>query len=594
MAEILVWAPNAVTVDISINDQVQIALHKRDRGYWYLSTHQLKPSDTYWFVLDDKKFPDPASLSQPSGVHKASKAFKLNSFEWTDKDWENPRLHEYIIYELHVGTFTDEGNFGAVGEKLDHLIHLGITAIELMPVASFPGTRNWGYDGVYPFSVQESYGGALALQRLIDLCHSKGLAVILDVVYNHFGPEGNYFSEYGPYFTDKYKTPWGSAINFDDAGCDGVRYFFIENALMWFRDFHVDALRLDAVHAIKDLGAVHFLKELREQVDLLSEKEKKYFYLIVENDLNDPKYIDNPDGYGYGMDSQWIDEFHHALRVTAGQKREGYYSDFSGIEDLAKAYTDAYVYDGQYSEQRQKRFGSPIGDRAGQQFVAFSQNHDQVGNRMLGERTSKLVSFEMQKLLAAAVFVSPYIPLVFMGEEWGETSPFLYFVNHTDEALAKAVREGRKEEFKEFHLEGEAPDPNLEETFEKSKLQWYLRDKEQHKILFHYYKELIELRKKHFPLRLFRRSRLKVNTYTNKQTIAVYRWYDGIQVVCFMNFSKEYQSVLIPEKEYMSSKLLDSADEQWLGHSKSPALISPGAPIHLSPESCVIYINKDV
>lgn len=594
-AEILVWAPYAKTVDISINDQFQIALYKREQGYWNLSTQQLKPFDNYYFVLDEKKkFPDPASLSQPLGVHKASKAIDLNLFEWTDTHWENPPLHEYIIYELHVGAFSEEGNFAGIGDKLDYLKELGITAIEIMPIASFPGGRNWGYDGVYLFAVQESYGGATGLQRLINSCHLRGIAVILDVVYNHVGPEGNYMSEFGPYFTDKYKTPWGSAVNFDDAGCDAVRSFFIENALMWFRDFHVDALRLDAVHAIKDLSAFHFLKELREQVDLLSEKEKKDYYLIVENDLNDPKYIDDPAGYGYGMDTQWVDEFHHALRVTAGQKREGYYSDFSGIEDLAKAYSDVYVYDGQYSEHRQKSFGAPVGDRAGQQFVVFSQNHDQVGNRMLGERTSQLVSFEMQKLLAAAIMVSPYIPLLFMGEEWGETNPFLYFVSHTDAELAQAVSDGRKKEFQYFHIDGEVPDPNALETFERSQLQWHLKDKEQHKTLFTYYKKLIELRKDYFPLRLFRRSRVKVNTYANKKTLVLYRWHKETQVICFMNFSKEFQSILIHEKEITGAKLLDSADSEWLGESQSPATISAGSPIHLSPQSCLIYTNKNV
>src|SRR5687768_905399 len=308
-----------------------------------------------------------------------------------------------------------------------------------MPVAQFPGKRNWGYDGVYPFAVQNSYGGYKGLQQLVNACHQKGLAVILDVVYNHLGPEGNYFSAYGPYFTEEYKTPWGGAINFDDAWSDGVRNYFIENALMWFRDFHIDALRLDAVHAIKDFGSKHILREIKEQVNILMEQTGKKHYLIAECDLNDTQFIDPLEKRGFGMDAQWIDEFHHALRVTATGEKTGYYSDFSGIEHLAKAYKDAYVYDGQFSPHRFKNFGVKAQDNPGRQFIVFSQNHDQVGNRMLGERSSQLVSYEMQKLMAGAVLVSPYLPMLFMGEEYSESHPFLYFVSHTDPELAEAV-----------------------------------------------------------------------------------------------------------------------------------------------------------
>ncbi|HYC29413.1 MAG TPA: alpha-amylase family glycosyl hydrolase, partial [Chitinophagaceae bacterium] len=350
-AEITVWAPLVKSVELVLPAKdINISLNRTGVGYWNITTNGLKPGDNYKFLLDGKKeLPDTASLSQPGGVHEASEAVNINDFNWTDSDWVNHRLEEYIIYELHTGTFSATGDFKGIEERLDHLSELGITAIEIMPVAQFPGKRNWGYDGVYPFAVQNSYGGAKGLQRLVNECHKRNIAVVLDVVYNHMGPEGNYLAEYGPYFTDKYHTPWGNAINFDDAWCDGVRHFFIENTLMWFRDFHIDALRFDAVHAIRDFSPVHILKEIRQKTDELMALTGRKHYLIVECDLNDIIFINPVESGGYGMDAQWIDEFHHALRVTSGNERNGYYADFEGINHLAKAYKDAYVYDGIYS-----------------------------------------------------------------------------------------------------------------------------------------------------------------------------------------------------------------------------------------------------
>ena len=382
------------------------------------------------------------------------------AYDWKDEQWKNIPFNDYIIYELHTGTFSPEGNFSGIKTRLDHLLSLGITAIEIMPVAAFPGDRNWGYDGVFPFAVQASYGGAKALQDLVAACHEKGLAVILDVVYNHVGPEGNYLEHFAAYFTDKYHTPWGRAVNFDDKDSDGVRAFVVENALMWFRDFHIDALRLDAVHAIKDFGAVHILEEIRRRTDELMKETGRIHYLIAESDLNDPRYISSIAQYGLGMDAQWVDEFHHALRVTAGENRIGYYLDFNGLSDLAKSYADAYVYTGAYSEERRKTFGRAAKNHPGQQFIVFSQNHDQVGNRMLGERSSTLYGFRMQRLMAAAVLCAPYLPLLFMGEEYGETSPFLYFVSHKDPELIEMVRKGRREEFAALHAKGECTRPS--------------------------------------------------------------------------------------------------------------------------------------
>ncbi|MDQ6610037.1 MAG: malto-oligosyltrehalose trehalohydrolase, partial [Bacteroidota bacterium] len=393
-ATVTVWAPLALKVEIEVKNKFEkksqrFELTKKPYGYWEIISDKFIEGTTYKFSVDGKEpLPDPASLSQRGGVHGASEAININGFQWSDNNWENHPLEFYLIYELHTGTFTEEGTFAGIESKLEYLKELGITAIEIMPIAQFAGTRNWGYDGAYPFAVQQSYGGAKGLQQLVDSCHQKGLAVILDVVYNHLGPEGNYFGNYGPYFTDKYKTPWGAAINFDDEHCDGVRNYFIENALMWFRDFHMDALRLDAVHAIKDFSAVHILQEIKMYVNKLMQETGRTHYLIAELDLNDNRFITPINKGGYGMDAQWIDEFHHALRVTATGEQGGYYSDFKGIEHLAKAYKDGYVYDGQYSQYRKKKFGVKAGDAEGKQFIVFSQNHDQVGNRMLGERLS--------------------------------------------------------------------------------------------------------------------------------------------------------------------------------------------------------------
>ncbi|MEI6947383.1 malto-oligosyltrehalose trehalohydrolase [Paraflavisolibacter sp. H34] len=596
-AEVLLWAPGAQKVQVALPGNELVPLEKKEGGYWKATTGKIKPGDRYGFLLNDgPPRPDPASLSQPDGVHGPSQALDLTAFPWTDGGWNNLPLEEYILYELHTGTFTPEGTFAAIEEKLDHLVELGVNAIEIMPVAQFPGDRNWGYDGVLPFAVQHSYGGAAALQQLVNACHRKGLAVVLDVVYNHFGPEGAYFGDFGPYYTDKYHTPWGNALNFDDAWCDGVRQYFIENALMWFRDFHIDALRLDAVHAIKDFSPVHILREIRGYVDQLMAETGRRHYLVVEMDLNDTRFIGSPEKGGYGMDAQWIDEFHHALRVTAGGDRSGYYSDFEGISHLAKAYKDAYVYDGQFSPHRKKRFGQKARPEefSGRQFVAFSQNHDQVGNRMLGERTSQLVSFEMQKLLAGAVLVSPFLPMLFMGEEWAEPHPFLYFVSHTDPELAEAVRKGRKAEFAAFHAEGEAPDPVAEETFLESKLQWQLPQQEPHATMLRYYQALIRLRQEYPALHQLDRKLLEATADEGRRLLLLHRWHGAQHLLCYLNFSDALQPVTLPPGSRSWEKLFDSADPFWNGPAAAPATLPAASGFVLQPQSITIYTNNHV
>lgn len=595
LADIVTWAPLAHSVSLSTKQGNILPLQKEPGGYWRTVTSELKPGESYGFVIDGRDpLPDPASLLQPDGVHGLSVATQIQNFNWTDNAWQNPNLGDYIIYELHTGAFSAEGTFEGIEKKLDYLIDLGVTAIELMPVAEFPGDRNWGYDGVFPFAVHHSYGGPAALQQLVDTCHQKGLAVILDVVYNHIGPEGNYLSQYGPYFTGKYQTLWGDAINFDDAWCDGVRQYFIENALMWFRDFHIDALRMDAVHAIKDFSPKHILQEIKEYVDELMQVTNRRHYLIIECDLNDTRFIKSPAEGGYGIDAQWTDEFHHALRVTAGQQPDGYYADFNGIEHLAKAYQDAYVYDGQYSDERHKKFGVKAAGHPGRQFVVFSQNHDQVGNRMLGERTSALVSFEMQKLLAAAVMLSPYLPLLFMGEEYSEPHPFLYFVSHTDPELVEAVRKGRKEEFKGFMAQGEAPDPQATETFEQSKLQWNLINRPPHQIMLNYYKALTRLRKTNPVLKDPDREHIQVTVNKAQNTLILKRWNAGQDLLCLLNFSDKPQNIALSQLSSRLQKIFDSAAVEWNGPADAPESIDPDGDIRLQPQSVIIYTQAHV
>ncbi len=594
-AQVAVWAPNAKQIAVKINDQsAGLPLKREALGYWCLETSQLKPGDLYTFLLDgETERSDPASLCQPNEVHGPSLAIDTASFYWEDESWVNPPVENYLIYELHVGTFTPGGTFAALETKLDYLKALGITAIELMPIAQFSDSRNWGYDGIFTFAAQYSYGGATGLQHLINACHYRGIAVILDVVYNHFGPEGNHLNEFGPYLTSKYCTPWGDAINFDDAWCDGVRHYFIENVLMWFRDFHIDALRMDAVHAIKDFSPVHILQEIRQKVDQLMEVTGRRHHLFIENDLNDPRYINPVSENGYGMDAQWMDEFHHALRVTVGEKKVGYYADFNGIDHLEKSYRDAYVYDGQFSSVRKKLFGVKADKNPGQQFIVFSQNHDQIGNRKQGERSSQLYSYDTIKLMAGAVLLSPYVPLLFMGEEWGESNPFFYFATHYKPALIAAVKQGREDEF--GSSKEAVPDPQTEETYDKTKLQWDMVEQEPHQSLLRYYQTLIALRQQLPALYTLNRQQLEVTTCNDQQTLLLHRWHEDQHVLCIMNFNKQQQAVSlsITDDNRPWQKLLDSADPQWLPQTDCPSAPDSVDDTHsfitLPPESLVVY-----
>lgn len=523
---------------------------KRDgKGYWRCKLQDIPEGFLYQFRIDGKnRRPDPASQQQPQGVHGPSAVVDHFSYEWKDTSWEGISLESACIYELHVGAFTEEGTFDAVITRLDHLCELGITAIEIMPVAHFPGKRNWGYDGVHPFAVHTAYGGVKGMKRLVDACHRKGLAVILDVVYNHLGPEGNYIWEYGPYFTrDKYKTPWGWAINYDDAGSDDVRDYFIANALHWMNFFHIDGLRLDAVHSIYDRSAYPFLEQLADAVAEFERQTGKKRFLIAECDLNDPRFITPKGEMGMGLHAQWSDELHHALHVALTGERRGYYEDFGETSMIACALEKGYVYVGQYSRFRKCSFGREPKGMPCRAFVVCSQNHDQVGNRMLGERLLAIAGPEAARLAAAVVLLSPMTPLLFMGEEWGETNPFLYFVDHGDETLCRAVREGRKKEFEAFHALGEAPDPTAGQTFTTSKIDWSSLKTEVGKRMFSFYRECLRLRKKYRPDYSFTFDHVVASVYPENSNVVTMRLnITGNTFFAVMNFGKTMADVPFP------------------------------------------------
>src|SRR5579863_6094929 len=496
--EFLVWAPARQKVGVHVfgsRDRL-ISMTKDQFGYHHVLVSDIEPQSRYVYQLDGlQEYPDPASRSQPVGVHGPSELVDLTAFQWTDANWRAPSLEESIFYELHVGAYSEKGTLDNVCSHLFELADLGVTTIELMPVAQFPGSRNWGYDGVYPFAVQNSYGGPLALQRFVNAAHAQGLAVALDVVYNHLGPEGNYLSAFGPYFTDRYRTPWGQAINFDGQDSDHVRRYFIENALYWLEDYHLDALRLDAVHGIFDFSARHFLAELKSNVAQLSLRLGRPLHLIADTDLNDSRLLHDPEHGGYGLDAQWSDDFHHSVHALLTKEDRGYYSDFVGLAPLAATLNDGWYFSGQYSRFRQRHFGnSPCGLSASQ-FVVCTQNHDQVGNRACGERLTALVDFESLKLAAGINLLSPFVPLLFMGEEYGETAPFQYFTSHGDPQLVEAVRRGRREEFAEFGWEEEVPDPQDEQTYQHSHLNHSLKKSGKHQTLFRFYQQLITIRR---------------------------------------------------------------------------------------------------
>jgi maltooligosyltrehalose trehalohydrolase len=477
-----------------------------DDDHFSLTLPDIPDGRRYFYSLDagpDRA--DPCSLHQPDGVPGPSAVFRPDRFPWTDKHWKGVPRADLVFYELHVGTFTPQGTFDAIIPRLESLRDLGVTAIELMPVAQFPGTRNWGYDGVLPYAAQNSYGGPEALQRLVDAAHKAGLAVFLDVVYNHFGPEGNFFNDFGPYFTDHYKTPWGRAINYDDAGSDPVRDFVLDNARMWLSEFHLDGLRLDAVHAIYDLGARHILRAIKEVAEDVAQQTGRTIEIVAESDQNDPRTVRPPEQGGHGLDAQWSDDFHHAVHAFLTGERRGYYTDYGDARHLARALETPFVYAGDFSPHRGRKHGAPPTNLPGDQFVVCIQNHDQVGNRARGDRlTTLLDSPAKQRLAASLLLLSPHLPLLFMGEEYGETNPFPFFCSFCDEELIEAVRQGRKREFADFvSSPDEVPDPHADPTFAVARLSWDWPAGSPRAALRRLYRDLLTARKSWPSLRDF-------------------------------------------------------------------------------------------
>ena len=540
-----VWAPRPKTVSVLINGKKH-SLSKDEDDWWSGDVREASAGSDYQFVLNDgDPVPDPRSPWQPKGVNGPSRLVDHDAFRWTDKYWQAKPLSSAIIYELHIGTFTSQGTFQSAIEKLDYLIELGVTHIEIMPVNEFSGDWGWGYDGVDLYAPHHAYGKPDDLKALVNACHEKGLAVLLDVVYNHLGPTGNYLDQFGPYFTDAYSTPWGTAVNLDHAGSYDSRQFFAENAVMWLRDYHIDGLRLDAVHAFYDHSAMHFLEYLSCEVESFGAQSGRHLVLIAESDLNDPRVVTPREANGYGINAQWSDDFHHALHTVLTGEQKGYYEEFGNIGQLAKSLQDVFVFDGCYSPHRDRIHGRPVEGLSGHHFLAYSQNHDQIGNRAQGERLSQLVSVGKQKIAAALVLSSPFVPMLFQGEEFGASTPFQYFTHHEDTELGKKVSEGRRSEFKAFGWTPEqVPDPQDAATFERSKIDWSEVQKQPHASMLQWYKDLIALRGSTRALTDGRLYQVDVEFDEKAEWLVVTR--GPVQVVC--NLSRNRQAIPIAGK----------------------------------------------
>ena len=567
-----VWVPDAQAVDVVLVSTADgpsarvVSLEPLPSGYHARTVENVAPGQRYKIRIAGSDIPDPASRSQPDGVHEASEVVDP-SYDWKDGDWLGIPLRDYVLYELHVGTFTPNGTFDGVVEHIADLKEIGVTALELMPVAQFPGERNWGYDGVYPYAAQNSYGGLDGLRRLVDACHLNGIAVVLDVVYNHLGPEGNYVGNVGRYFTDLYNTPWGAAMNFDGPDSDGVRNYFIENALWWLSECHIDALRLDAVHSILDHTAYRFIEELGDRVASLALETGRNIYLIAESSDNDPRLIRERDRGGYGMNAVWADDFHHSLHTLLTGERDGYYANYGALEQLAKCYEQGFAYTGEYSGFRRRRHGASALGEPAERFVVFSQNHDQIGNRPFGERLTRLVGPEEQKLAAGACLLSPFIPLLFMGEEYGETAPFPYFIDHPDEDLNRAVREGRRREFNIEAASDELPDPSDPATFESAKLD---RSSMPRRTTHAFYAELLRMRGRIRAIGMEDQRRVSVHDSAN--SIVVEYGSEALGATLVLCFSAN-DTEEINLGGVAGQVMLDSSGAQWGGPCQTPPLV---------------------
>jgi maltooligosyltrehalose trehalohydrolase len=574
-----VWAPAARDVQLEIAGH-RVAMTRADDGWWVIETPLATPGADYAFVVDhaEPPLPDPRSHSQPDGVHGRSRLVDHSAFNWIDANWNAPPLESAIVYELHVGTFTSAGTFDALIARLDHLSNLGVTHLQLMPVAEFSGDRGWGYDAVDISAPHHVYGGPDGLKRLVDTCHARGLAVLIDVVYNHLGPSGNYLPRFGPYLTHRHATPWGDAVNFDDRGSDEVRRMFCDNALMWMRDYHCDGVRLDAVHAIVDTSAIHFLEQLADEVATLERELGRQLVLIAESDLNDPRIVRPTEIGGYGIKAQWSDDFHHALHTVLTGERTGYYADFGSLADLAKVLRQAWVYDGRYSKFRGRRHGRAPAGLSGHQFLGYAQTHDQVGNRATGDRSSHLMNVRRLKIAAALILTSPFVPMLFQGEEWGAATRFLYFTGHPEPELARAVSEGRKREFAAFGWDpANIPDPQARDTFMHSKLEWTELEHEPHRSILEWHRDLIRLRAQMPELRDGRMDLVKVEFDEDARWLTVAR--GRVTVAC--NLASATQS--IP---------LAATTPRRLAMTSDVGIAIGSATIDLPPDSLAILVDS--
>jgi maltooligosyltrehalose trehalohydrolase len=554
-----VWAPDHDVVTLVLGDDREVVLERDHAGYHAAVVDGAGPGTRYRYRLGEELLADPASRLQPEGVHGPSAVVDV-AFPWTDQAWRSPPLAEWVVYELHVGTFTPEGTFAAAAERLADLAALGVRAVELMPIAQFPGGRNWGYDGVLPFAAQDTYGGPDGLRAFVDAAHSHGLAVVVDVVYNHLGPEGNRLGEWGPYFTSDYRTPWGDALNFAGAGSDEVRRYFVESAIWWIAGCHVDGLRLDAVHAIVDPSPVPFVQQLAAEVRQAAARAGRDVTVIAESAANDPRAVRAVEAGGLGLDGQWSDDFHHALHTLLTGERDGYYVDFGGLTDLARAYTHAFVYDGRHSPFRGHRHGAPASGIPGERFVVFSQNHDQIGNRAIGDRLAASLEPAALRLAAAAVLLAPFVPLLFMGEEHGETAPFPYFVSHTDPELVAAVQRGRAEEFPPGPGAPPPPDPAAEETFASAVVA---QDRTpEGKALLGWYARLLQLRRDEPALTALDREATAAGVDEPAQSLVLTRDHPDGAVVAVMHFGDGQVDVPLPRAARWTV-LADSAGGPW-------------------------------
>jgi maltooligosyltrehalose trehalohydrolase len=601
-----VWAPAAARVELVLDatarrdEPTRIEMERAPRGYHRVVAPDVRPGDTYRFRLhrEDGTFvdrADPASRFQPEGVQGPSAVDDPDGFVWTDRGFSARPLHEQVLYELHVGTFSPQGTFDGAVEQLPHLVELGITTIELLPVWQFPGGRNWGYDGVLQYAVQDTYGGPEGLRRLVDAAHDVGIAVVLDVVYNHIGPEGNPLADFGPYFTDLHATPWGDGLNADGPGSDEVRRYIIEHGVSFVRDLHLDGFRLDAVHGIIDQSAVHLLEAFATAVHAQGERMGKAVHLIAESDLCDPRLLRSPEVGGYGLDAQWADEFHHAIHVALTGEQDGYYADHAGLADLVPQLRDRFLHAGRYSAYRQRTVGRPARDLPYDRFVACVQNHDQVGNRMMGHRLSELVDLEGLKLAAAALLTGPFVPMLFMGEEHADPAPFPYFVSHTDPDLVKAVQDGRAAEFADFAWQGETPDPQAQETFASARIDVSLaRNGGMHAALFALYRELIATRAE-VPM-LHRPDAPDPDTVlvAGHEAIALHRRDGDDAVVVAVNADPQPVEVVVPAAAGPWEVRLATADERFDGPGRAGEPTEDGdvLRIEVAPRSVVLLVRR--